>query len=309
MLTDGCDLVLLANLLIDMDKFAKAELLFQKQLCIDPNETSAMTGLGNIALRRGHVDLAMDYYQRALMINLVQFPQNAKLADNYHRLGNCIREKGMYEAALQYYNKALEILMSLYGEEYLNISHIYGDIAFLYKFMDKFEQSHYYMRKSLTIQEKILPSNHPHLAPTYNAVGWMYDELGDFHTALEYFKKAYAINIKTLPPENIGITLILTNLGYISMKLEQDDEALSYLNSALNIQSISLLPTHTMCGHTCDLFDKIYDEKQDYERARALEYYAYIMKSHDCPKICNHVGEATDGIRRMRALLGHSKSS
>ena len=68
------------------------------------------TYIGLVYSKKGDLDQALDYYQRALEIKEKQLgPNHVDVAVSYNNIGEVYSKKGDLDQAMDYYRRALEI--------------------------------------------------------------------------------------------------------------------------------------------------------------------------------------------------------
>ncbi|CAF1209998.1 unnamed protein product [Didymodactylos carnosus] len=113
---------------------------------------ASYTGLGNVALHRGEIDVALEYYSKALEMNLKTLsPYHPDIAANYINLGVAYGDKGLYDKALEYYEKALKIKLKVYGEEHADVAHVYQNMGTAYDEKNEYEMALQYYETCLCI--------------------------------------------------------------------------------------------------------------------------------------------------------------
>jgi tetratricopeptide (TPR) repeat protein len=82
-----------------------------------------------MVFKRGY-DKAIDYYEKALEINLIVFgSQHPKVATGYNNLGGAWDSKGEYDKAIDYYEKALQIYLNAFGSQHPNVASEYSNLG------------------------------------------------------------------------------------------------------------------------------------------------------------------------------------
>ncbi|MHC4123289.1 MAG: tetratricopeptide repeat protein [Planctomycetota bacterium] len=91
-----------ANALRKKGDLDKAIEYFNKALSINPDDTKALKNLGAILLKQGRFDPAIKCFNKLIEANI-------ELYDVYNNLGICYSNKGKYDLAIQNFQKALQI--------------------------------------------------------------------------------------------------------------------------------------------------------------------------------------------------------
>jgi tetratricopeptide (TPR) repeat protein len=83
--------------------------------------------------KKGDLDQAKDYYQRALEIKEKQLgPNHVDVALTYNNIGLVYREKGDLDQAKDYFQRALEIKEKQLGPNHVKVAHAYNNIGLVY---------------------------------------------------------------------------------------------------------------------------------------------------------------------------------
>ena len=97
------------------------------------NETRAIAGtsinLGNIYLKLGQIDKALEYFRKALVIS-EEKKLNGLMANSLHNLGIIQNKKKQYDSSLKYFQRALDIRLKIkdrlgVSDSYIGISNAY----------------------------------------------------------------------------------------------------------------------------------------------------------------------------------------
>lgn len=105
------------SLLIDIGALAEAEEICKKSLQLIPNNFLGLSNLGSICSLNGNYADAIDFYRKALSINML-------FEDGWVNLGNALFKIRKYTDALDAYKQALKI-NPLNGDNWLSCANIY----------------------------------------------------------------------------------------------------------------------------------------------------------------------------------------
>ena len=96
--------------------------MYQLVIDIQPDNSSAINKLGSAWKSLGEYKKAIDYFEKALKIDLKAYDENhPKVATYYNNLGAAWKSLGEYKKAIDYYEKALKILEKKLGKKHPHI--------------------------------------------------------------------------------------------------------------------------------------------------------------------------------------------
>ncbi|MEM3460228.1 MAG: tetratricopeptide repeat protein [Candidatus Micrarchaeaceae archaeon] len=121
-----------------------------EQLAGSKNDLSAVYNeLGMVYTRKGDLNKALIYYDRALTLNRELGYTRAEAA-NLNNIAEIYKSKGDLDKALNYYEKSLNLATN---EE--TRATIYNNIAFIYLDQKNYQKSIEYFKKSVEISERV----------------------------------------------------------------------------------------------------------------------------------------------------------
>ena len=224
---------------------AKAIGYLEQAILLDQSYGSAYNNLGLAYDSKGDYDKAIEYYQKALKINLKKpGPEHPDVARNYNNMGEAYREKGDYDKAIEYYQKSLKINLKKLEPEHPDVAFNYNNLGLAYDSKGDYDKAIEYYKKSLEINLKKLGPEHPSVARGYNNLGDSCRIKGDYDEAIEYFQKALKVNLKMIGPEHPDVAVMYSNLGMTYFDKWDYDKAFEYFQKALNIARKSLGSNH-----------------------------------------------------------------
>jgi len=229
---------------------SKAIALLKQAIQIDPEYSEAYNNLGLAYRSNGDYDRAIEYYQKALKIDLKQLgPDHPNVATRYNNLGVAFDNKGDHDRAIEYYQKSLKIGMKQLGPDHPDVAIGYNNIGLVYKRKGDYDRAIKYYKKALKIDLKQLGSNHPRVAIKYNNLGRAYAGNGDYDRAIKYYRKALKIDLKQLGHDHPNVAIRYGNLGSAYQRKGNYNIALEYYNKALKIGQKSLGKNHHDTKH------------------------------------------------------------
>lgn len=264
--------------------------------------------LGIVNQAKGELDLALEYHQKALDIDIQQMI-SGDIATSFSNISLIYNEKGNYDLALKYGLKSLEIRQDL-GDEYdvayscynignsylmkrnydlaldyflrcIKLHHSnnldplvamsYNSIGQIYNRKENFDLALENFQKALDIRQKIYGDQHPFIAASYNNVGLAFLGKGLFDSALKYFYEALQIGINIYGEWHYDIATYYFNIGTVYYRTKNFDLALENFQKALNIDIKVLGEEHPNIAYILVAFGDFYYNKDDLDQA--LEYF------------------------------------
>jgi len=224
---------------------SKAIALLKQAIQMDPGYSSAYNGLGLAYKSSGDYDRAIEYYQKALKIDLKQRgPDHPDVAIRYNNLGVAFDRKYEHDRAIEYYQKALKINLKRLGPDHPKVAVMYNNIGLSYKHKGNYDKALEYYQKALKIDLKHRGPDHPNVAIRYNNMGGAYKQKGNYDKALEYYQKALKIDLKKLGPDHPNVAIRYNNMGTVYKRKGNYDRALEYYRKALEIAQKRLGKNH-----------------------------------------------------------------
>ena len=240
--------------LTDMGKFDMATSYFRR-LLIDlpanhPNIAASYHALGTVAKIKGDYDASLDWYQKALaldMSSLQTAPDHPDIALTHNSLGVIYEIKGDFHRAHDSYNQALTIYKQLHGinnENHSDLVVCYSNLGGVHQQQNNYTAALECHTKALTIGQQHLPADHPHLAALHNNIGIAHWSVKHRDLAFEHFTCAISILEKTLPSQHPDIALTIENLAEMYEDSGEFEQALIYYEKAATIYRNTLPPDH-----------------------------------------------------------------
>ncbi len=187
---------------------------------LDPEYAEAFLWLGEIFSAKGQYSRAVEYYQKALVIELkTQGEDHSDLAVAYNRLGLAFHRNGEYDRALEAYQKAWLVQIKTLGENHPDVATTYNNIGESYREKGDYDRAIEYYQKDLEITVKLLGRNHPNVATTYNNLAYAYYGKGEIGRALEYFQEALEIYRLTLGENHSQTKMIEKTIDFIKSEI------------------------------------------------------------------------------------------
>ena len=183
---------------------------------LDPEYGEAYNNIGLAYDRKGEYDRAIEYYQKALKIDIKKLGQeHPDTAIDYNNIGSAYDSKGEYDRAIGHYQKALKIDIKKLGPEHPSVAIRYNNIGSAYDSKGEYDRAIEYYQKALKIGIKKLGPEHPSVAIRYNNIGSAYKSKGEYDRAIGYYQKALKIGIKRLGKNHPHTKIFQRNLNSV----------------------------------------------------------------------------------------------
>ncbi|MBS1538088.1 MAG: tetratricopeptide repeat-containing sensor histidine kinase [Bacteroidetes bacterium] len=207
---------------------AETALEFIKQTDNKILEECILRILGNIHWNLSNYPVALDYYNRAILIS-VEFGFHSHLADVTGNIGNIYWNLADYQRALEYYHKALALNEQLENKNNIIIN--IGNIANVYSELNDQHKALEYYHKALDLANEL--GNKRSIAINTGNIGTTYADMHLYPRALEYFNQALELAIEL---DNKQFIANNTNsIGLAFFYLGDYSHALEYLQNALSL--------------------------------------------------------------------------
>ena len=186
---------------------------FEKALAIKPDYTEVNYNLGLTHQELGQLDAAVESYKKALAVN-------PNYAEAHNNLGVTLKELGQLDSAVECYEKAITTQPD-YAEAHNNLGLAFYEL-------DQVDAAVESYKKALAIKPDYAEVN-------YN-LGNALNDLGQVDDAVKSYEKALAIKPDYAEAHN--------NLGNVFKDLGQLDDAIKSYERALAIKPDYLVPQH-----------------------------------------------------------------
>ena len=186
---------------------------FEKALAIKPDYTEVNYNLGLTLQELGQLDAAVESYKKALAVN-------PNYAEAHNNLGVTLKELGQLDSAVECYEKAITSQLD-YAEAHNNLGLAFYEL-------DQVDAAVESYKKALAIKPDYAEVN-------YN-LGNALNDLGQLDDAVKSYEKALAIKPDYAEAHN--------NLGNVLKDLGQLDDAVKSYERALAIKPDYLVPQH-----------------------------------------------------------------
>ncbi|MFC2104759.1 tetratricopeptide repeat protein [Bacteroidota bacterium] len=219
--------------------FAEKGIKLAKKINYKKGEANLYKNIGNINWSRGHLDQAVEDFNKALKLYTKQSesPEKSQFIDAKKGIAYCYNGIGIVWFLKGNYSKALEYFqLSLENHEKVNnkpgISKCYNNIGLVHWKQDNLERAIEYFEKSLSIQDEL--GNYKEMAGGYNNMAIIYKKQKKYDEALKYYNKS--LEILLAEDNRKGIALCYNNIGILYEDLKKFDTAFEFYNKALELR-------------------------------------------------------------------------
>jgi tetratricopeptide (TPR) repeat protein len=120
-----------------------------------PDNSLYLNGAGRIASTLGRYDVAIEYYNKALAIDLETYgPDHPKVATLWNNLGGAWVSKGEYDKAIKYLDKALASDLKTYGLDHPKVAISWNNLGSAWKNKSDYRKAREYFSKALAVFQK-----------------------------------------------------------------------------------------------------------------------------------------------------------
>jgi PAS domain S-box-containing protein len=236
--------------------FVKKGLTLAKKSNYKIGEASLYRSLGDINWARGHLEPAIDAFNKSLEL-YIKLPKSKKreigIGFCYNGIGVVWYLKSNYSKALRYFQLSLE------NHEKINfkpgMAKSYNNIGLVHWKQNNLERAIHYYEKSLNFYDEI--QNSRDKGGCYNNLAIIYKTQKKYDDALQYYNKSLEILIKL--DDKKGIALCFNNIGMLHEELNNYVLALEYYQKALELKILydDQQGIPSSLGNLADLNNKI----------------------------------------------------
>ncbi len=206
-----------------------------------------------------------------------------------------------YDQAQKYFEKALEQSKSQFGEDSMETTKIFNNLAVVMSYQGKYDEALELCSKALNIHLSNFGENHIDVATSYNNIASIYNKQGKYDEALEIHFKALNIRLSILGENHTDVAASYNNIASIYDTQGKYDGALELYNKALNIHLSNFGENHISIATFYNNIASIYDTQGKYDGA--LELYNKALNIYQSILGENHISVAESYIYISNALI------
>lgn len=200
------------------------------------NDAHELHELGTVHTRSGHLDEALECFEKALEIKRKHVPEDdPSLAVDYNNIGYIYQDKKKLDLALECYQQALKIDLANSASNKQHIAHRYNNIGTVLDDQNKLDEALDYYERALAIRLEHVSSIHLDIAASYNNIGYLYEKQGKREKTLDMHEKSLTQKLASLPPNDPMIALSHSNIAVSLGDLGRYEEALEHGLKSLHI--------------------------------------------------------------------------
>ena len=264
----------------------------------EDQKAEAVRNLGNASYNLGKYNDAIEFYNRALELNLVKDNDSLR-SEMFSSIGLSYSGINVFDTAIFYLHQALEIEEQLLREN--QISDLNYQLGHIYHNSGNFQQALVSYNKALDIERK--NENKQRVAETVNNIGVVYFDLGSYEKALEYYLESLTL-VEELD-DKLGIAQTLNNIGIVYYDWGNNEKALEYYQKSLRIEerldnSIGVADSYNNIGIIYS------DWNQD---DLAIDYYYKALEIYDEYGVEDRKANTLNNIGESYSMMGDHKKA
>lgn len=259
------------------------------------------------------LDVALDYYQRALaLIRTLYDANSAEMGMCYYGLASVYRGMGRYPEALENAQRALELEHD--ASEYNLLGGLYYDMGQYDQALDHYQQALQmseaqdsaahsvaiatlwqnigdvygkkgdhrkaldYTLRALQLMLRIRGHNHPTVASAYGHAGECYTNLNEYDAAEDCFRQSYDISRAIFGEDHPDVGMALRSLGELATHRGNLEQALQYQRRALSVFQKTLGEMSPETAHVYVHMGNTYQLLSDYPKAMECLGHALAIR-------------------------------
>lgn len=210
-------------------------------------EARLLAAFGQLAMRKGNPDEALDLCTRSLaIVEALYGEEDRRIVGALMALGNAKLGKGAFAEAEALYTRALTILEAKLGPDHPGLTAVLNNLGSVRGMQGDIDGTLPYFDRALKIEEAVLGPDHPQIAGLLGNIGATFAAQGKHKEAREYLERSLAIEEKARGPDHPLLATTLHNLGNVSADLGDYKAAKAYMERAMKIRKDKLEPDAPM---------------------------------------------------------------
>jgi tetratricopeptide (TPR) repeat protein len=262
------------------DEFSEQALLDIDAVSNENSSEVMATALNNIGCMfnsDGEYARALQYYHKALSIQLQHFGENFPFVGTmYTNVGIALDHLERHDEALEYFQKALAIRKATLSDTHPQVALSYIDIGQAFSRQGRHTTALEQYNLALSIQVNHYGDRHKLVASTLSFIGCCYDRLAQPLKAIEYQKQVLDIQTSVLPSGSSELSATYNNIASGLSKIGQHGESIKYFTEALNIRKSIHGPRSPELSVMYNNIGSAYHYKCD--NKRSLEYFTRALE-------------------------------
>ena len=207
----------------------------------DPRVASSLVGLGNVALKSGRLDDALERYEEAHETADRVFGQGHPVMMTIEaNMASTHLQQGRLDEAEVGYRRVIEQRTRLHGPDHPAVNVARHNLATVYFKRDDLDAAEAELRSVLASERRTTGEEHPAFADALGNVAAVAFQRGKTEEGLGLLRRAIAIRERVVGQDDPELFGLLVNLAHASY--DKPDEARAALNRAQRIADASLAP-------------------------------------------------------------------
>jgi tetratricopeptide (TPR) repeat protein len=262
------DLARLKDIQID---YYQALKYYEQAFSLEPDNSLYCNELGHSLNSLGRHSEALQYYEKALAIDLQNYGEKHKdVAICINNVGQVWFDLQEYEKARQYFEKAITLFKEIGGEKNKHVAISLSNLAKTFHGLEDYNSALEYGEKALAIDLELFGNVHRNVAIRLNNIGSYWNSLGDKKKAIENIERALTIDKEVLPENHPDISVDHYNLASVLYELGDFDKALTHAEDALAIVLKVFGENHRITAYIIVLIGALHCEYKDWSKALHL---------------------------------------
>lgn len=231
---------------------------------------ASYNNIGFVHKKNGDLPRALEFYLKALKIK-EELQERKDIAIQLNNIGRINKSLGDDDKALENYQKCLKISSEIGDKRIMALS--MGNIGAIYMKKQNLDEALLFLQKALALNEEI--GYQKGIALSLGGIASVYKRQGKIDEALLYYNKSLVIRKET--NDKKSISSILFNLGDIFIKTGELNKALSYAKQSLALaEEIDDIEEKQSASN---LLGRVYKRLGDYKTS--LRFFEYEVQMKD----------------------------
>ncbi|MFN7940255.1 MAG: tetratricopeptide repeat protein [Thermoanaerobaculia bacterium] len=232
----------------------------------DPDTVDSVEDLAWVAEKKGDVQAALGYDQRALAFHRRRgAPGEEKVAKLLDDIGWNYVEQAKFDDAVASIQEGLAIRERRFGPESEEVGGSLETLAYVHFQRGEYRQAVDLLRRVLAIDEKAHGKDSLQVASAANNLAVQLRETGDYDGARQLYERSLAIQSKALGPDHADLATLYNNLGTVWQDKGDLAHGEEYFRKALELRRRVLGDRHPLTGLSFNNLGSClwYEDKRD----------------------------------------------
>ena len=223
------------------------------------------------------------------------------------RIAQCLSLFSIIQFQLKDYNKsiinakkAISIYINLYGENYVNVQVLLGNIGSILGENDKLEQGLVYLNQSIDLRIKNFGNLDLGLANLYLEIGKIYKKSNKYMDAIDYMKKSLNIKIKIIDKNNKDIAKLYNEIGGVFQESKDFFKAIDYY-----LLGFEILPAGSFLLYIAQCYEELNDKEnalENYLNSASIWMSEYGKDDEDVQVVINNAKRLAKELNKENEL-------